>query len=389
MAACVRARPSRWPSRATPTSEPGAGDAKHNGIHLDTGTWSPTQVDLSLPAPGFRWTIGRSYNVRQDDSGRYDSDGYQGVNWFQTSQPEIVLYDAEEDADDVVYLVWGADRYAEFQRTGTGSLVYKGTNGAAGCFLYTLGLAGPVGLHRPERHGLHLLRLQHGERPGRRPDLDDRGSGGQQGLRGRRLDGEHGGHERLLLRRADQQGLRHRRQAIDIFVFLGGRHEPADRGQGRDEVGRHVGLADGRGRGRQGGVRLLHQLRFQRRLGRPAHGGGDAAHRGLWDRRGAGGVLPLLGGCLQRDHEPGPFPPRQALPRLGGRAQVRLRGRFHLRRRLPDGDDREPQTLRGGLLRVRREPPHRRGVVQWPVRLRRRGHGDARVHLRDQRQLLR
>ena len=73
------------------------GEWKHNGIHLDTGTWSPTQVDLSLPAPGFRWTIGRSYNVRQDDSGRYDSDGYQGVNWFQTSQPEIVLYDAEED----------------------------------------------------------------------------------------------------------------------------------------------------------------------------------------------------------------------------------------------------------------------------------------------------
>ncbi len=115
------------------------GDAKNNGVSLDTGAWSPTEIDLSLPAPGIRWQIGRSYNVLQDDSGRFDSDGYQGVNWAALSQPEIVLYDAVSDSDDVLYLVWGADRYAEYRRTGTSSLVYKGKNGAAGCFLYTSG----------------------------------------------------------------------------------------------------------------------------------------------------------------------------------------------------------------------------------------------------------
>jgi RHS repeat-associated protein len=115
------------------------GDANHNGILLDTGTWSPTQVDLSLPAEGFRWNVGRSYNVRQDDSGRYDSDSYQGRNWFQTSQIEIQLYDDEDNTKDLIYLVWGADRYAEFQRTGSSSLVYKAKNGAAGAFLYTSG----------------------------------------------------------------------------------------------------------------------------------------------------------------------------------------------------------------------------------------------------------
>ncbi len=108
------------------------GDAKHNGIHLDTGAWSPTEIDLSLPAPGPRWNIGRSQNVLQDDSGRYDGDSYQGRNWVQLSQPEIVLYDAASDSDDEIYLVWGADRYAEFRRTGSGSIYYKGKNGAAG-----------------------------------------------------------------------------------------------------------------------------------------------------------------------------------------------------------------------------------------------------------------
>jgi YD repeat-containing protein len=115
------------------------GDMKNNGVSLDTGAWSPTEIDLSLPAPGPRWSVGRSYNAVQDDAGHFSSDGYQGRNWFQLSQPEIVLYDAATDADDVLYLVWGADRYAEFRRTGSGSLVYKGKNGAAGCFLYSSG----------------------------------------------------------------------------------------------------------------------------------------------------------------------------------------------------------------------------------------------------------
>lgn len=115
------------------------GEAEANGVRLDTGTWSPTEVDLSFPAPGFRWTVGRSYNARQDSSGAYDSDGYAGTNWFNTSQPEIVLYDDNDNTKDLVYLVLGADRYAEFKRTGSSSNEYKATNGAAGVFIYAAG----------------------------------------------------------------------------------------------------------------------------------------------------------------------------------------------------------------------------------------------------------
>ena len=34
--------------------------AMHNGIRLDTSTWAPTEVDIALPAPGFRWVCVRS-----------------------------------------------------------------------------------------------------------------------------------------------------------------------------------------------------------------------------------------------------------------------------------------------------------------------------------------
>ncbi len=125
---------------ANPFERSLAGQAVLNEIRLDTGTWSPTIVDLSLPAPGFRWNVGRSMNARQDDSGAFDSDGPQGANWFQTSQPEIVLYDHSSDnTKDVLVLVLGADRYAEYVRAGTTSNQYKGKNGAAGCFDYQSG----------------------------------------------------------------------------------------------------------------------------------------------------------------------------------------------------------------------------------------------------------
>ena len=52
-------------------------------INLGLGTPRIFDVDLSLPAPGFRWTIGRTYNPRQHDgSSSVDSDGAQGKNWF-------------------------------------------------------------------------------------------------------------------------------------------------------------------------------------------------------------------------------------------------------------------------------------------------------------------
>ncbi|HKW11970.1 MAG TPA: hypothetical protein VJO33_16410, partial [Gemmatimonadaceae bacterium] len=112
------------------------GNAEIGGIRLDTGTWQPSEVDIDLPAPGFVWGIGRSYNERQDDSGRFDSAGMQGSNWWQSSQPEIVVFEGADDSLDFIYLVLGADRYVEFQRTGISTTVFKSKNGAAGFFEY-------------------------------------------------------------------------------------------------------------------------------------------------------------------------------------------------------------------------------------------------------------
>src|SRR5690606_10996005 len=101
-------------------------------------------VDLDLPAPGFSWTIARSYNPRQATSAgvHRDSAGPQGNNWFQMSQPELALYDADGNAatrgaDDLVYLVYGADRYIEFKRSAENSDVFKAVNGAAGGLVFT------------------------------------------------------------------------------------------------------------------------------------------------------------------------------------------------------------------------------------------------------------
>ncbi|HBS28148.1 MAG TPA: hypothetical protein DEB06_01565, partial [Phycisphaerales bacterium] len=107
------------------------------GVDLAAGTYSPFAVDLSLPAPGFRWTVGRTYNTRQAASSggspvQHDSNGYQGRNWFQASQPEVSFVDGSSDAEDLVIIVYGADRMLEFKRVDGSSSVYRGINGAAG-----------------------------------------------------------------------------------------------------------------------------------------------------------------------------------------------------------------------------------------------------------------
>ncbi|MFN0012201.1 MAG: RHS repeat-associated core domain-containing protein [Phycisphaerales bacterium] len=116
-------------------------EGEWNGsLRLSTGAFAPTTVDLALPAE-IPWIIGRTYNPRQADGETLrTSDGYQGLNWFQTSQPEIVVYRAvnasTKSADDLVYIVYGADRYIEFKRAATDSDAFRGVNGAAGIILY-------------------------------------------------------------------------------------------------------------------------------------------------------------------------------------------------------------------------------------------------------------
>jgi hypothetical protein len=85
------------------------------GIDLATGSFEVQEVDIALPSAGFSWVVGRSYSAIQETSAgaHRDSDGVQGANWFASSQPCITLYDDATDANDLIYLVYGADRFAE------------------------------------------------------------------------------------------------------------------------------------------------------------------------------------------------------------------------------------------------------------------------------------
>ena len=129
---------------ANPFDNNWSGGPQTNGpVELSLGVYRAADVDISLPAPGFRWNVGRTYNSRQEDdaAAHRDSDGYQGKNWFQNTQPELVLYEhATDDDKDVLYIVYGAERFLEFKRVdiaeGT-SDTFKGVNGTAGCVEFT------------------------------------------------------------------------------------------------------------------------------------------------------------------------------------------------------------------------------------------------------------
>ena len=116
-------------------------------VRLDIGAYMPTDIDISLPAT-VPWVIGRTYNGRQQTSGgsARHSDGYQGKDWFQTSQPEIVLYEAPDHPEnDVLYIHLGAERYIELERLDDGgdppnaADVFKAVNGAGGVAEFVAG----------------------------------------------------------------------------------------------------------------------------------------------------------------------------------------------------------------------------------------------------------
>ncbi len=118
-----------------------------SSVRLDTGTFLIEDVDLSFPAE-VSWVIGRSYNTRQKSAGSYyASAGYQGKNWFQNSQPELVFYDSATNSEDVIYLMYGADRFIELGRAdvqGTPSNdTFRAVNGAAGAIQITTDAQGP------------------------------------------------------------------------------------------------------------------------------------------------------------------------------------------------------------------------------------------------------
>ncbi|MCK4873242.1 MAG: hypothetical protein KAS72_10995 [Phycisphaerales bacterium] len=136
----LRARATHpWALAGNPGVWPWNGKMNAGGLRLDMGAYSFTDVDLAFAA-NVPWLIGRSYNALQEyDSSHYDSDGYQGNNWFQMSQPEIMLYEGDTDDEDVVYLIYGADRFIEFRRHDVNSVEFKAKNGAAGVMQYVAG----------------------------------------------------------------------------------------------------------------------------------------------------------------------------------------------------------------------------------------------------------
>ncbi len=135
-----------------PVGPPGSGGGlvgrSLERIDLFTGALRINDVDLSLSA-AVPWVIGRSYNSRQKDSGGsyFASTGYQGKNWFQSSQPELVFYDSATDSQDLIYLVYGADRFIEFNRADVGgspsSTTFRAVNGAAGAIVIATDAGGP------------------------------------------------------------------------------------------------------------------------------------------------------------------------------------------------------------------------------------------------------
>lgn len=130
-----------WSLAANPFGDHAPATARVGDVSLATGTYMPTEVDIALPQAGMvRWVIGRSFNGRQETStpAHRDSNGYQGYNWFQMSQPAIVFYDGDPD---MVYIVYGADRFLEFKDDEAEDIVpqYVGVNGTAGVITYIEG----------------------------------------------------------------------------------------------------------------------------------------------------------------------------------------------------------------------------------------------------------
>jgi YD repeat-containing protein len=136
------------------------GRERLNDVRIDIGAYAPFDVDIALPSDGPRWVIGRTFNPRQEnsDGSHIDSNGYQGKNWFQISQPELLLYEhATDDARDVLYLVYGADRFVEYQRVNASSNDFKGKNGAAGVFVFTDGGANADTYTLWDQHGNEIV----------------------------------------------------------------------------------------------------------------------------------------------------------------------------------------------------------------------------------------
>lgn len=149
-----------WAVAANPFPEAWNANDRFADIQLVTGAYSPLALDLSIHSDGIPWVVGRTYNARQQDgSGSYSNDSYQGWNWFQTSQPELIFVDSEVDSSDMIVLMYGADRFLEFYRVmseSTPTNTFRGVNGAAGAIVFAADSSGPDTYAYYDQHGTQV-----------------------------------------------------------------------------------------------------------------------------------------------------------------------------------------------------------------------------------------
>lgn len=139
----LRSMPSfNWAIAANPFGQEWNEHNRHGSVRLDAGYYEIDEVDLAIPSKGIPWVIGRTYNPVQeiDEDVPHASNGYQGRNWFQNSQPELIFLGGGSPNDDLIYLVYGADRFLEFARVLDGEEeatdTFRGINGAAGAIVF-------------------------------------------------------------------------------------------------------------------------------------------------------------------------------------------------------------------------------------------------------------
>ncbi|MEI6741286.1 MAG: hypothetical protein WCK74_13345, partial [Gemmatimonadaceae bacterium] len=115
-------------------SDPGP-SSRIGDFDLLTGAYAPFAIDFAGSARGdVGWTIGRTYSqVQTTGSAQHVSDGAQGLNWFQASQPELrIIPDGVSGTLDAAQIVLGADRFIEFAQTAENAATYAAVNGAGG-----------------------------------------------------------------------------------------------------------------------------------------------------------------------------------------------------------------------------------------------------------------
>jgi hypothetical protein len=144
---------------AANASDPGEiGDGSVAGVRLCTGQYEAAAIDIDLPCAGPGWVIGRTRTTEIADGGKI-----LGGGWTELSQSQVKFLDRAGDADDVVFIFVGGDRYLEFRRVMNESIpteVFRGVNGTAGAVTRVgLAVGGPGfrGADSGSRGGLNAM----------------------------------------------------------------------------------------------------------------------------------------------------------------------------------------------------------------------------------------